>query len=182
MGASLRTARGVLGFVRDVRRDGLAATLRRLDLGDLVGRSLTDIFTGLTNVVCGDGGSIDEGIALDAWLETVADLDENGMTDAAALNDPGQMREVLITFITHSIENRLMQDIGTRGLDVAADVAAIDAFEEQLRDYIRGSVRDSLTNDLRASASLTDRQIREIVEATYRDAWDLLVAWGDAAQ
>lgn len=181
MGASRRTASGVLGVLRDFQRDGVNATLRRLNLGDLVGRPLEEIFSGLTDVVCGDGGSIDEGIALDAWLETVADLEEFNVTDPTALT-PEQMRDIFIAFVSHTIEGRLLQDIGANGIRVAADLAAIDAFERQLRDYIRRGVRDSFASDISAPASLTDSQIREIVDHTYQDAWELLVTWGDAAR
>lgn len=66
MGASRATARGVLGVFRDFQRDGVNATLVRLNLGELVGRPLKDVFLGLTDVICRDGGAVDEGIALDA--------------------------------------------------------------------------------------------------------------------
>jgi hypothetical protein len=181
MGASRSTARGVLGVLRDFQRDGVNATLRRLNLGDLVGRPLEEVFTGLTDVVCADGGSIDEGIALDAWLETIADIADLGAVDAAALT-PEQMGDIFVAFIAHSIEGRLLQDIGANGMKVAADLAAVEAFERQLRDYIRRSVRDSFASDITNPASLTDRQIGEIVDRTYRDAWELLIAWGDAAE
>ena len=180
MGASRNAARGVLGVIRDFQRDGLNATLRRLNLGDLIGRPLEEVFTGLTDVVCRDGGSIDEGIALDAWLETVADLEDINITDPAALT-PEQMRDIFLTFIAHTIEGRLLQDIGANGLKVAADLAAIEAFETQLRDYIRRSVRDSFSSDISTPATLSDRQIQDIVDRTYQDAWELLVTWGDAA-
>lgn len=180
MGASRSAARGVLGVLRDFQRDGVSATLRRLNLGDLIGRPLEQVFTGLTDVVCSDGGSIDEGIALDAWLETVADLEELNVTDPAALA-PEQMRDIFLTFIAHTIEGRLLQDIGTNGLKVAADLAAIEAFESQLRDYIRRAVRDSFSSDISTPASLSDRQIQGIIDRSYQDAWELLITWGDAA-
>jgi len=181
MGASRDAARGLLGVLRDFQRDGVDATLRRLNLGDLAGRPLEEVFTGLTDVVCRDGGSIDEGIALDAWLETVADLEDLQLTDPTALT-PDQMRDVFLTFIAHTVEGRLLQDIGANSLKVAADLAAIEAFESQLRDYIRRSVRDSFASDLSAPASLTDHQIQDIVDRTYQDAWELLITWGAAAR
>lgn len=177
MGASRTAARGVLGVFRDFQRDGVGATLRRLNLGDLAGRPLADVFLGLTDVVCQDGGSIHEGIARDAWLETIADL---GALAADTLTAE-QMRDAFLSFIAHSIEGRLFQDIGAKGFKFAADLAAIEAFERQLRSYIRRSVRDAFTGDLAAPAALSDQQIRTIVDRTYDEAWDILVTWGDAA-
>lgn len=178
MGASRNAARGVVEVLRDFQRDGVSATLRRLNLGDLVGRPFEEVFIGLTDIVCMDGGSIDEGIALDAWLETVADLEGLNVTDPTALTQD-QMRDIFLTFMAHTIEGRLLQDIGANGLKVAADLAAIEAFEDQLRDYIRRSVRDSFSSDIGTPVALTDRHIQDIVDRTYQNAWELLVTWGD---
>ena len=179
MGASRAVAGNVLGVFRDFQRDGVNATLVRRNLGALAGRSLADVFLGLTDVVCRDGGSIDEGIARDAWLETVAELDALALPDVDALTTE-QMKDAFLAFIAHSIEGRLFQDIGAGGFKNAADLAAIESCERQLRGYIRGSVRDSFSGDLADAANLSDQQIRTIVDRTYAEAWDLFVTWGDA--
>jgi hypothetical protein len=179
MGASRATARGVLGVLRDFQRDGVSPTLSRLNLGGLVGRPLEDVFIGLTDVICGDGGSIDEGIAREAWLETIADLDGLDATDPAALSHD-QISDIFLAFIAHSVVGRLLQDIGANGFKFAADLAGIAAFDSQLKSYIRRSVRDSFSGDLARPAALSDRKIRTIVDRTYQEAWDLLVTQGDA--
>ena len=179
MGASRAAASNVLGVFRGIQREGLDATLRRLNLDSLVGGSPEDVFLGLTDVICADGGSIDEGIARDAWLETVAELDSLAIGDVTALTTQ-QMQELFVAFITHSIETRLFQEIGARGLRVAADLDAIEDFEGQLRDYIRRSVRDSFSGNMARLRRFSDRQIRNMVDQSYQEAWDLLVIWGDA--
>ena len=179
MGASRSAAGGALGVFRGFQRDGKDATLRRLNLGNLVGRSATELFLGLTNVICPNGGPIDEGMARDAWLETVATLDDLGIDDITTLT-ADQMQELFLAFVAHSIEARLFQDIGVNGLKIAADLAAIEVFEAEFRSYIRRSVRDSFSGDLNGLATLSDRQITTIVDRTYEEAWDLLVIWGDA--
>jgi hypothetical protein len=177
MGASRATASGALGVFRGFQRDGVADTLLRLNLGNLVGRSTREVFLGLTDVICRDGGSIDEAIARDAWLETVAELDRFGIGDLDALTSD-QVKEVFLTFITHAVETKLFQEIGVNGLKVA-DLSAIEAFEAQFRSYVERSIRDSFASDLTHLSDLTDPQIRTIVDRTYADAWELLVTWGD---
>ncbi|WP_291985004.1 Qat anti-phage system associated protein QatB [Luteitalea sp.] len=179
MAVSTRAASGALGVFRGIQRDGVEATLRRLNLRDLVGRPVADIFLGLTDIVCPDGGSIDEGVARDAWIETVASLDELGVEQMTDLT-PDQIQEVFLAFVAHSIEGRLFQDIGVNGIAIAADLAAIQAFETQLRSYIRRSVRDSFSGDLTNLPNFTDRQIRDVVDSTYQEAWQLLLTIGDA--
>lgn len=179
MGASRTAAGGALGVFRGFQRDGTDTTLRRLNLGDLVGRPAIDLFLGLADVICPDGGPIDEGMARDAWLEMVTELDDLGIDDAATLTAE-QMQEIFLAFVARTIQARLFQDIGVNGLKIAADLVAIEAFEAEFRSYVRRSVRDSFTGDLSELATLSDHQIMTIVDRTYEEAWDLLVIWGDA--
>ena len=181
MGASRIAAGGALSVFRGFQRDGTNATLRRLNLSNLAGRPIVDLFLGLTDIICPDGGPIDEGIARDAWLETVADLSDLGIDDDATLT-ASQMQEIFLAFVAHTIEERLFQDIGVNGLKIAADLATIETFEEELRSYIHRSVRDSFSGDLSGLATLSDRQIMTLVDLTYEEAWDLLVMWGDTEE
>ena len=181
MGASRAVASGVLGLVRGFQRDGVAATLRRLNLGSLVGRTAADIFLGLTDIICPDGGAIDEGMARDAWLETVVDVEELEIVDADGLSET-EVREIFLAFVSHSIELRVFQDIGVNGLKVAPDLRAIEAFEAELRNYIRLSVRDSFSGNLTSLGTLSDAQIRAVVDRTYDEAWELLAMLGDATR
>ncbi len=178
MGSSRATARGMLGVFQGFQRDGIDATLQQHNLENLVGRPAVDVFLGLTDVICWDGGSIDEGIARDAWLETIADIDQFGIEN---LNDlsPEQIEEVFLSFVAHAIETQLFQAIGLNGFRIAEDLSAIEAFEAQFQDYIRLAVRDGFSSDLINLSNLSDQDISNIVDETYRNAWDLLEAWGD---
>ena len=141
MGASRAAAGGFLGVLRGFQRDGAEATLRRLNLANLVGRPADEVFLGLTEVICRDGGSVNEGVARDAWLETLVELERFGIEDLDALTE-AQVREMFIAFIANTIETRLFQEIGVNGLSVAADNAAIEAFQRQLGGYIERGVRE----------------------------------------
>jgi hypothetical protein len=177
MGSSRATASGALGLFRGFQRDGVADTLLHLNLGNLVGRSTREVFIGLTDVVCRDGGPIDEAIARDAWLETCTELERFGIGNLDALTTD-QVREVFLTFVVHAVETKLFQDIGVNGFRVA-DLSAIEAFEAQFRSYVERAVRDSFASDLSQLSSLSDQEIKSIVDQTYRDAWELFETWGD---
>ncbi|MEW8188219.1 MAG: Qat anti-phage system associated protein QatB [Candidatus Thiodiazotropha endolucinida] len=178
MGSARTTASGALGVFRGFLRDGVENTLRRLDLNNLVGRSAEDLLVGLTNTICQDGGAIDEAIGRDAWLETVAELDKFGIEDLDSLTNE-QVSEIFMAYVSHAIVARLFQDIGVNGFRVSASVPEIESFERQLRDYIHRSVRDSFSSDLSNLPNLQDKEINDIVDSTYTDAWSLLEAWGD---
>ena len=177
MGASRAAARGMLGVFRGFLRDGVDATLRRLNFADLVGRPAADVFLGLTDFICPDGGSIDEGIARDAWLETIVDLLQLGIENLDGLSTE-QIQEVFLTFVAHAIKTRLFQDIGTNGLRMAADLSAVEAFESEFQDFIRRAVRDAFSSDLTRLPNLSVQDIPNIVDETYQTAWELLETWG----
>ena len=174
-----RVAAGrTLGVFRGLQRDGTQETLRRLNLQRLSGGSVQEIFIGLTEVICEDGGSIDEAIARDAWLETIAELDQFGIDDLDALGGE-QVRALFLTFVAHSIEARLYQEIGTRGFKLSARVDDIASFDRQFREYIERSVRDSFSSDISELSNMSDRDLRRVVDTTYFEAWKLLELLGD---
>lgn len=178
MGPSRVAASNALGVFRGFQRDGVRETLRHLDLESLSGGGVQDIFIGLTEIICRDGGSVDEAIARDAWLETIATLDQFAIDDLDTLS-VDQVREVFLSFIAHTVEARLYQEIGVNGFKFAEDLDDIASFDEQFRGYIERSVRDSFTGDLTSVSQMSDQAIREIVDKTYHDAWDLLQLLGD---
>lgn len=178
MGTSLSAASNALSVFRGIQRDGVQETLRRLNLENLSGRGFQDVFIGLTEVICRDGGSVDEAIARDAWLETIAVMEEFGIEDLDALSQD-QIKEVFLSFIAHTIEARLYQEIGVNGFRFSENLDDIDGFDEQFRDYIERTMRDSFTGDLAQLSQMTDQSIREVVDKTYLEAWDLLQLLGD---
>ena len=178
MGTSRGAARNALDVFRSIQRDGVQETLRRLDLQNLSGRSVTDVFLGLTGVICRDGGSVDEAIGRDAWLETIAVLDQLGIDNLDALS-PEQIKEVFLSFIGHTIEARLYQEIGVNGFRFSEDLDDIEGFDRQFRDYIERTVRDSFTGDLTELSDMSNEDISKVVDKTYLEAWELLEILGD---
>jgi hypothetical protein len=93
--------------------------------------------------VCPEGGSIDESISREAFIETIADLAENGITDFDTL-DTAQLQTILELYAAHAIEARLCNDIGMQTIALPASVADAEKVQTQLFDFIRRSVSDSL--------------------------------------
>ena len=173
MGPSLRAANRALVVLRRFLQEGEAETLVQLRLENLVGKNVSEIFTGLTEFVCRDGGSIDDAIARDAWLETIAELDSLAVDNLDGFSED-QICEVFLMFVGHTIKTRLYQDIGINGLKFAAGIDEIDRIDQQFKEYILRSVRDSFTGDISKLSSMTDEDVAEVVEGTYTEAWHIL--------
>lgn len=160
MGSSRTSAARLAGVLSSLQADGLQETLRSLDLAVLAGRTIEEVFAGLADYICPEGGSIDEGIARDAFIETIADLAGAGIHDVDGLT-ADQMQTVFELYLAHTIEARIINDIGTRLVTLPDDVAAAQRVQDQLHDFVLRGVSDAVTSSGEAVASLTpDQRIR----------------------
>lgn len=179
MGSSRGAGGRLLGFLSDVATRGADAALQTLDLGVLAGRPIEEIFLGLVDYVCPDGGSIDEGIAREAFVETIADLAGAGITDLDGLTAE-QMQTVFELYATNAIEARLCNDIGKRSITFPSDSLAATRVQAQLHDFIRRGVADALDTADVAATALTPERVLEFVEGIYEEAFAILETMGDA--
>jgi hypothetical protein len=110
MGASRQASAHLATFLSGAMANGPREALRTLKLDALAGRPIEEIFLGLMDYVCPEGGSIDDSIAREAFIETIADLAENGLTDFDTLTTD-QLQTILELYATHAIEARLCSNV-----------------------------------------------------------------------
>ena len=179
MGSARGAGSRLLGFLSDAARRGATEALRALNLGALAGRPIEEIFLGLADYVCPDGGTIDEGIAREAFIETIADLAGAGITDLDSLT-PDQMQTVFELYATNAIEARLCNDIGLKAVSLPSDSRQAARVQAQLNDFIRRAVADALTTARAAVAALTPDRVLSFVGGIYEQAFGILQIMGDA--
>ena len=165
--------------MNDASTRGVQEALRALNLESLAKHPIEEVFAGLADYICPEGGSIDEGIARDAFIETIADLAGAGITDIDALT-PGQIQTVLELFATHAIEARLCNDIGTKVITLPADPRAAARVEAQLRDFIQRGVSDALNAAGVNIQALAPEAVTGFVTTVYQSAFEVLQTMGEA--
>lgn len=179
MGASRGAGARLLGFLSDAQARGTREALRTLNLESLAGRPIDEIFVGLADHICPGAGTVDEGIAREAFVETIIELATLGVTDLDALT-PEQMHTVFEMYATHAIEARLCNDIGAKAVTIPADAQVALRVQAQLRDFIRRAVSDALTAARVKTPTLTSGSVQSFVDAVYESAFGILQALGDA--
>ena len=179
MGSARGAGSRLLGFLSDAVNRGATEALRALNLDGLAGRPIEEIFLGLADYVCPDGGSIDEGIAREAFIETIADLAGAGITDLDGLTAE-QMQTVFELYATNAIEARLCNDIGAKTVTLPSDSREAARVQAQLNDFIRRGVADALTTARAAAAALTPDRVLTFVGRIYEQAFGILQIMGDA--
>lgn len=178
MGSARGAGSRLVGFLSDAVARGATEALRALNLGALAGRPIEEVFLGLSDYVCPDGGSIDEGIAREAFIETITDLASAGIADLDGLT-ADQMQTVFELYATNAIEARLCNDIGMKTITLPADSYDASLVQAQLKDFIRRGVADALTTTRTATAVLTPDRVLEFVGRVYEQAFAILQIMGD---
>ena len=74
MGSSRVAAGRLLSFLGEVQRTGAAQALQLFNLGALANQPIEQIFFGLADKICPSQGSVDAGIALDAFTEMIVEV------------------------------------------------------------------------------------------------------------
>jgi hypothetical protein len=179
MGSSRQAGARLLGFLSNAQASGVREALRALKLENLAGRPIDEVFLGLADYVCPDSGTVDEGIAREAFIETIADLASLGILDLDALT-PDQVQAMFELYATHAIEARICNDIGTKAVVLPNDVHAVQRVQTQLLDFIRRSVSDALSRARAALVALTPDRVLGYVDRVYEDAFGILLTLGNA--
>lgn len=177
MGNSRAVAGGIAGLARSFATQGPAEALRRFNLDGMAGEPAEDVFVALTDMLCPAGGTIDEAIARDAMLETVADLAASGVGNFDEMS-PDDLHEFFIGVVSRSIEGKILNDVGTNAVSVPADIAGVERAQNMLHDFIEGCVRDEFDARGADLSDLGSDDIESFVDDLYGAALDLVEALG----
>lgn len=179
MGASRTSAASLFSFLSDVQNRGAEQALRSLNLQGLVGRPFQEIFLELLDFICPDeGGSLDEAIAREAFIETIVDVAEMGVTDLEGLS-ADQLKTVFELYLTNTIEARLCNDIALRMVQVPTNVDAARNIQDQLHDFVQRGVADALATVSFPGQGPTQSQAVSVVTTIYESAFTVLTAMGE---
>lgn len=172
MGSSRTTGARLASFLVDSQRHGATEALRRISLAHLADRPIHEVLSGVADVVCPDGGTIDEGIARRAFMETVADVAILELGPLESVSDT-EMETIFESFTANAILGRILNDVGTKAIVLPASVDAAVRVERQIRDYIKGAVHDSISR-CGGLAGITQVQVNDFVRRVYETAFEIL--------
>ena len=168
----------VAGIARSFANRGPADALRRFNLDGMAGAPAEDVFVALTDMLCPAGGTIDEAIARDAMLETVAAFAAAGVGsfDDLTVDD---LHEFFIGVVGRSIEGKILNEVGTNAVAVPTDIAGVERAQGMLHDFVERCVRDEFDARETDLADLHADVIESFVDELYAAALDLIQAMGE---
>ena len=175
MGASRQTVAGMANFISEVQRSGAETALKNIGLGDCVGKSPSEALGRLLDVICPVGGTIDEGIAREAFAWAAAEFAQQDLPDIELLN-PNQWTEFFIELMSRSIELRVLEEVGAKSMQSAKDINAIVACERAAHNFIQATVRDVVSTRLVEFGSLSANELQSLGDQCFEQAFGI---WED---
>jgi hypothetical protein len=174
MGSSRRSAANIINVFGQLARDGTANTFRAHNLDAALTSDPGAALLALTDLICGDGGTIDEAIARDAWCEVIATIDALGIVNLDQLNH-AQRQQIFADFIAKTVELRILNDIGAKGFTIAGSPSEIRRIHEELADYIQTATRDQVAACFPSNLESVSTARAEIIGTeVYEIAWSIL--------
>lgn len=173
MPSSTRLASGIAGFANSFATEGPARALQRFELQGMAGRPAVEVFDALADTLCPDGGTIDEGIARDAMLESIAVFATEDLGNFEDLT-ADHLQEFLAEVITRCIETKVINEIGTNSLHGSATDADFRGAEGILHDYTSQAVRDALSDVLNSAGAVDGAQMEVRIAGVFSDAFNIL--------
>jgi len=173
LGSARSSTTRLLSVFSSFANSGVAETSRAYKLGDIIGKSASDVLLSIMDFVCPDGGSTDEGIARNSYIEALSTLPDWENKPIESLTPPEFLAFTEI-YMANVIEGRLVNDIGNKLFALPNDVAQVESIQGQLKEYITGVVSDAVSKlnvDIR---SIDTSQTKAIVDSIYRTAYDIL--------
>jgi len=178
---SVRTASGVASLALGISNVGATETLKRFNLESLAGRPAIEVFEVLMDELCPAGGTIDEAVARDAYIEALDVMAQQDLGNFDELT-PDQLTEFLAEVMTGSIVSKVINEVGTNSLHGSANDNLYVTAEAVLRDYTSGAVRDELARSFDNTKSVTSERMNSLMSEIFTDSFDVLQAMLEVAK
>jgi hypothetical protein len=178
LGAARISTAKLLSIIGVFTNSGVSATARLLHLGDIIGKSAKDTFLRIMDFVCPDGGRTDEGIARSAYIEALLEMPDLESRRIETLTPPEFLAFTEI-YMADVIEGRIVNDIGNKLFSLPKDIAAIEIIQDQMKDFIKGSVSDAVSQLKVDIKNIDSSQTQSIVDSVYKTAFDIMSVLGE---
>ena len=175
-----RASTGRLGsFLSSVANRGISAAARELGLGNLAGRTASEVFAAIANRLAPSGSTLEEAAARRAVDDALFSLYKQydlANADISSLDqmDTDAIRSAVESSVSAYIFHRWLQELGDRIEEnaVSADQAVL--LEREVRDYVTQTVQLDLKDVDVMTLDWDGPEGNRIVERIYQEAYGLL--------
>jgi len=166
------------GFLGSVSAQGIRSTLKQYKI-EYEGRSTEEVLSDLINKIAPDPNTKEDSIARNAVLDTIEELyekiSENG-DDLEIFDNLNEetFNEVMQTYISSYIFQRFLNDLEIRFEMFSKGTESTLELEEEIKEYISGSVEEKLMDKNFAEMDFSSNAIMKTINKLYNDCYEVI--------
>ena len=172
LGTARRSTAILFGAVGSFYRNGAAGTQEFLKTYSLIGKNADEALISITDIVCSDGGTTNEGIVRDAYIDTIAETAELRMLNFEELQ-PEQMLLILQGCIARVVIGKILNDIGNKLIVIPESLQNVKNLKKQMILYVEGVVKDSFTRLNIHPDSIHPEETQELTNSVYEQIYSI---------
>lgn len=178
MGTARSSSARLLNVAGVFASGGARAVEQYLSIENLSNKSASDAFIAITDFICPDGGPQDEGIARSAYISAIEESPEIASIRFEDLTSE-QILVIVERTMANSIFNRITNDIGNKIILLPKDRNMSDSLIGQMKDFVKGSVSDAVSNLKIKAGNIRQEDSLKIVDRVYKTAFDIMISVGE---
>jgi len=182
MGSSRKVAGRILGLFSSIQNNGYETTLSNYNLREYLNKPIKETLLKLIELVCLSdipGANLDEAIARRAAVEALMDLNKEKINIDTLEQDTAFLKYLMQTFITKSIKNRLLEDLGKNIIISPENKSNLKSIEMNLESYIKNCTSKGMQKEFNQTGSISNTQIQKTIMSIYGKAYKFLEQFGE---
>lgn len=172
--ARLGSARGstakLLGAIGAFSSGGASRAQEFLKTYNLVGKRADDALRSITDLICPDGGTTNEGIVRDAYIDTLAETPELRTLNFEDLT-PDQLMVVLQGCISRVVLGKLLNDIGNKVLSIPESLQRVKNLKDRMISFVKGIVGDAFIRLGIQPSNIHQKDANELTDNVYEQVY-----------
>lgn len=156
----------IVDFARFIEQLGPEQAFLKYKLENMVGMPAEVVFRALIDMLCPDGGPIDDSVARQAMAIAISDLSEAGVGNFGEM-PANELREFFISYVSRSIEIKIFNAIATNAVEASSDVSGVEQIEKWLHDFVIRCVRNRFDAHQIELAKIDENETNDCVNNLY---------------
>lgn len=153
-------------------RGGATDVQEYLKCYNLIGKPAAEAFREITELICDDGGTTNEGIVRDAYLDTLAETLELREIMFEKLN-PEQILVILEGMVSRVVMGKLLNDIGRKVLHIPESLKKAGNVKKRIMEFVKGVVSDAFARLKIDPSSIRIDQSHQITDQVYYQVFSI---------
>ncbi len=166
LGTARNSTAKLVGVLGAYSAGGAGAVQNYLKVYNLIGVRADEALRSITDLICDDGGTTNEGIARDAYIDTLADLKELRSIKFEDLS-PDQIMLLIEGCMARIVVGKLLNDIGNKTLMIPEYLRKAGNVKTRMVNLVKGLIKDIAANMKLSPNKIRKEQAQSITDTVY---------------